>query len=128
MSHLSIRVAFLVSMALAAPAAAGTLATPIVLVRTDQLVSCQIANVGTKAVRAVRSDLIHFVGSAGTIEDSTGPLDLAPLASSGVGTLLVSGAHAYVCRFEFSGSGKGLRANAVVIDATFEVIDTQPAR
>jgi hypothetical protein len=128
MSHISLGVAFLVSMALATPAAAGSLATPLLLVKTGEVLTCQIANIGAKTVRAVRSDLIHFVGTAGTVEDSTGPADLAPLALSGVGTPVLSGVQTYVCRFEFSGSGKGLRANALVNTGDFEVLDTQPAR
>ena len=111
----------------AAPAAAGTLATPIIVKKADQAISCSVTNVGTKPVRAVVSELILYVNNVGTVEKSTGPVDVAPLAATGVGESIDDGVDQYQCRFTFKGSGKTLRGNGTISDFDFNIIDTQPA-
>lgn len=111
----------------AAPAAAGSLATPILLKKEGESITCSVTNVGTKPVRAVVSELILYVNNVGTVEKTTGPADLAPLAAAGIGEALGDGVDQYQCRFTFKGSGKTLRGNGTVTTFAYEVLDTQPA-
>lgn len=119
--------ALALAFSLATPAAAGTLATPILVKKEDQSITCSVTNVGTKAVRGVVSELILYVNNVGTVDKTTGPTDLAPLAATGVGESIADGVDQYQCRFTFKGSGKLLRAGGTVSDFDFNIIDTQRA-
>jgi hypothetical protein len=115
------------ALGIATPAAAGSLATPMLLKKENESITCTVTNVGTKPVRAVVSELILYENNVGTVAKTTGPADLAPLAMAGVGEALGDGVDQYQCRFTFKGSGKLLRANGVVMTFAYEVLDTQPA-
>jgi hypothetical protein len=121
--------AIVLSLALgvAAPVAAGTLATPLLIAKDGETVNCSITNIGTKPVRDVVSEMIVYTTNAGTVAESNGPVELAPLASTGAGDAAGPGVKTYVCRFTFKGSAKLLRANGTIGDLTFNVIDTQRA-
>jgi hypothetical protein len=120
--------ALALSIGLAAPAAAGTLVTPVLIAKDDETVTCTAANAGAKAVRGVLVELISFANGPGVVaETNNGPSDLAPLETTGAGISAGPGVDLYLCRFTFQGSGKLLRAGGTVGDASFHVVDTQNA-
>ena len=109
-------------------AAAGTLATPAVGAKDGEFVECTLVNVGTKAVREALAELISYDSGVGVVLASSGaPADLAPNGKTVTTGPAGPGFDPFVCRFTFKGSGKLLRGNAIVIDGTFDVLDTQPA-
>jgi hypothetical protein len=115
------------SAGFASAARGGSAASGPFLVRTDEIISCVLSNLGTKPGRDAVVELVRF----GTVEDgeivgtSTG--EVAPLTQKLVGLVNQDPPAFYGCRFSWRGGGKGLRGSALLGDAGGH-LDALPAQ
>jgi hypothetical protein len=119
----------LAALALAAPASAGTLATPVFFARDGEYLICTVANTGTKAVKDVLVELVSFDNEPGSVVDTNGaPIELAPLSTASASfTPNGTGFDGYLCRFTFKGNTKTLRGGVVKADTGYNVLESAPA-
>jgi hypothetical protein len=116
------------SFALASAASAGTLITPLAPVTTNNLISCFLANGGTKAVQDVVVELLAYDSSlpASVVRTQTYE-ELAPLRYTNNGFTNEGPTAEFLCRFTFKGSGKSLRGSSILRENSVNVIAVSPA-
>lgn len=121
-------IALAASFPVAAAARAGTLSTHPIVVESAHSLTCLVANEGKKPVRNVVVEVVRYnVPPPATVADTDNIAELIPLQYIAA-RVVADTDNAYLCRFTFSGSGKGLRASGVLRDDQGAVVDTQPAR
>ncbi|HEY8518339.1 MAG TPA: hypothetical protein VIS07_22730 [Candidatus Binatia bacterium] len=111
-------------VALATPAAAGMLATPVMFRGTNTVgFACEAVNVGSKPIKSVTVRIVPFVGPVNPVSICT---NLSPGSVCFVSTVEPAFQSGH-CRIEFTGGKQNVRGSMSVVGSGNNVLEQIPA-